>query len=130
MVHSTPSRISARKLMQDASRLSKEAKTLREIRGMEAEAVARELQAAKLKEEAQKLLERARLEDVSVRQVDYWKDTKTGSKNYPRWVCSWQEGDKIVTKYLGSCKKMDQAEALEKARKLKTGALETKLSSL
>ncbi len=123
MVHDTPSRIAARKLMEDASRLTKEARTLREVRGMEAEAIARELQASILKEGAQKLLEKARLEDISVRQVDYWKDTKKGRQNYPRWIVSWQEGDKIVTKYLGGCKKIGQAEALEKARKLKTEAL-------
>jgi hypothetical protein len=123
VVHDTPSRIAARKLIQDASRLTKEAKILRDVRGMEAEAVARELQAAKLREEVQKLLERARLEDVSIRQVDYWKDTKKGSQNYPRWVCSWQEGDKIVTKYLGSCKKIGRAEALDRAKRVKAEAL-------
>jgi hypothetical protein len=42
---------------------------------------------------------------------------------YYRWVCSWQEGDKTVTKYLGSCKKMSEADALRKARKLKAEAL-------
>jgi len=40
-----------------------------------------------------------------------------------RWACSWREGDKTVTKYLGSCRKISQAEALEKAKKLKATAL-------
>jgi hypothetical protein len=40
-----------------------------------------------------------------------------------RWVCSWREGDKTVTKYLGSCRKISQAEALEKSKKLKATAL-------
>ena len=57
----------------------------------------------------------ARLEDLTVRRVDYWK----GTKNYPRWIASWREGDGIRTVYLGSCKKIGREEALEKARKLK-----------
>jgi len=28
-----------------------------------------------------------------------------------RWVCSWQEDDKIVTKYLESCAKMSKPKA-------------------
>jgi hypothetical protein len=89
--------------------------------------VARLERAKGLREEAGKLQIRARLEDLRVRRADYWKDTRKGRQNYPRWVCSWQEGDKIVTKYLGSCGKMGEGEALKKARQMKAEALAIKL---
>ncbi len=60
----------------------------------------------------------SRREDITVRQNPVTK------KTYYRWVCSWQEGDRTVTKYLGSCEKMGEAEALEKARRMKAEALE------
>lgn len=38
------------------------------------------------------------------------------TKTYYRWYCSWHDGSKTVTKYLGSCRKMSEAEAQEKAK--------------
>jgi hypothetical protein len=49
-----------------------------------------------------------------VRQNPITKQTKKGERIYYRWMCSWQEGDKTVTKYLGSCKKMSEVEAFER----------------
>jgi len=73
---------------------------------LEAEVTARQERVKVLQEEARRLQSRARLEDLSVRQVDLWKDTqKKGRQNYLRWVCSWQEGDRIVTKHLGRCRR-------------------------
>ena len=77
-----------------------------------------------LKKEAKALNQSARLEDITIRQNAITKPTKKGMRIYYRWVCSWQEGDKTVTKYLGSCKKMSEADALRKARKLKAEALD------
>lgn len=91
---------------------------------MKPEAEARLEKANDLREQAQEFQKMARLEDISVRQVDYWKKTKKGDRNYPRLVCSWREGDKVITKYLGSCAKIGQAEALQKAKRLKSKALE------
>lgn len=55
-----------------------------------------------------------------MRQNPLVKRNKKGEeKTYYRWVCSWREGDKTITKYLGSVNKMNEAEALEKARRLK-----------
>ncbi len=124
MVHDTPARQHARKLRGEAQGLRREAGTLAGIEGLEAEATARQERAKVLQEEAKELQYRARLEDLTVRQVDLWKDTqKKGRQNYPRWVCSWQEGDKIITKYLGSCRRMGEAGALQKARVMKAEAL-------
>jgi hypothetical protein len=76
-----------------------------------------------LKKEAKDLNQSARLEDITVRQNPLKKQTKKEDRIYYRWVCSWQEGDRTITQYLGSVKKMNQAEALKKAKMLKAEAL-------
>jgi len=128
MVNDTPARQKARELRAEARNLSREAGTLAVIEGLEAEAAARQAQAKGLREEAERLQKTtARIEDLTARKADCWKDTKRGRRNYPRWVCSWQEGDKIITKYLGSYRKMGESEALQKARRMKAKALAIKL---
>lgn len=124
MVHDTPARQKARELRENAHNLSREAGTLAGIEGLEVEATARRERAKELQQAARELQSIARLEDLTVRRVDLWKDTqKKGRQNYPRWVCSWQEGDRIVTKYLGSCRRMGESEALQKARAMKAKTL-------
>jgi hypothetical protein len=62
---------------------------------------------------------RRRLEDVHP-----WVMEKTkGDKTYTYWMASWREGDKVHNVHLGSCKKMSQVEATEKARAMKAKAL-------
>ena len=39
----------------------------------------------------------------------------------------WQEGGRLHKVYLGSCKKLSRAEALQKARKMKAEALEIRV---
>ena len=127
MVHDTPARKRARELKEEAHGLIREARVLEGLEGLTAESTVRQERAKGLKEEAKELQNRARLEDLSVRLVDYWKDTKRKSRqNYSRWVCSWQEGDKIITKYLGSSRKLSREGALQKARKMKAEALAIK----
>ena len=59
-----------------------------------------------------------------MRQSSITKPTKKdGDRTYHRWLCSWREGNKVITKYLGSCRKMNETKALRKARKLKAEAL-------
>ena len=124
MVHDTPARKRARELKEESHSLIREARALEGLEGLKAESTARQDRAKALNEEAKELQNRARLEDLSVRQVDYWKNTKRkGRQNYPRWVCSWQEGDKIITKYLGSSRKLSKDGALQKARAMKAEAL-------
>ncbi len=48
---------------------------------------------------------------------------RKGKRTYYRWIASWREGSKIRTVYLGSCNKITQERALEKARKMKAQAL-------
>jgi hypothetical protein len=40
-------------------------------------------------------------------------------ENYPRWVAQWRFKGKVKTVYLGSCARMTEAEAMEKAQRLK-----------
>jgi hypothetical protein len=51
------------------------------------------------------------------------RNKKGDEKTYYRWYCSWHDGNKTVTKYLGACSKMSEAEAIEKAKRLKAKAL-------
>jgi hypothetical protein len=59
-------------------------------------------------------------EDPRVWKRPLFKQNKKGEERiYYRWYCSWHDGKKTITKYLGSCRKMSEADALEKARKLR-----------
>ena len=80
-------------------------------------------QADELKAKAEALKEAARLEDLSVWVMEKAKTTKKGSKTYGYWMASWREGYKVRNVHLGSCAKMDQDVAIQKARKMKAEAL-------
>jgi hypothetical protein len=123
MVHDTPARRTARELKAEARQLEQEASTLAGISETEELVAIKANRAMELKKAAKDLNQSARLEDIAVRRNPITKQTKKGNRIYYRWVCSWQEGNKTVTKYLGNCKKMSGAEALQKARKLKSEAL-------
>ena len=123
MVHDTPARRKARELKAEARDLEREATTLAGIRETEELVAIKTIRAMDLKKAAKDLNQSARLEDIAVRRNPINKQTRKGDRIYYRWVCSWQEIDKTVTKYLGSCKKMSEAEALQKAKKLKAEAL-------
>ena len=67
------------------------------------------------------------LEDETGQEIPrVWKRPRTElnkkgeAKTYYRWYCSWHNGGKTITKYLGSCRKMSEADALEKAKRLMT----------
>lgn len=47
------------------------------------------------------------------------RNKKGEEKTYYRWYCSWHDGNRTVTAYLGSCRMMSETEALEKAKRLK-----------
>ena len=79
--------------------------------------------ADELKAEAEALKETARLEDLTLWQMEKAKTTKKGIKTYLYWMASWREGGKVRNVHLGSCRKMDHETALQKARKLKAEAL-------
>ena len=86
---------------------------------------ARELEgkADELKVVAEDLKGAARLEDLTLWQMEKAKTTKKGSKTYFYWMASWREGSKVRNVHLGSCKKVDHETALQKARKMKAEAI-------
>ena len=51
------------------------------------------------------------------------KTTKKGDQTYLYWMASWREAGKVRHVHLGSCRKVDREIALQKARKMKAGAL-------
>ena len=104
MVHDTPSRRKARELKAVAWELEQEAAILAGIRETEELGAIKASRARELKKAAKDLNQSARLEDITVRQNPITKQTKKGDRIHYRWICSWQEGDKTVTKYLGCCK--------------------------
>ena len=110
----------ARELERDASIALKAAEVLPDARPR-----ARELtsHADMLKAEAEALKGAARLEDLNLWQMEKSKSTKKGTRSYFYWMASWREGGKVRHVHLGSCKKMDHETALQKARKMKRGAL-------
>jgi len=107
-------------LARDAKAAMRASKTLPEARK---KARALEGQASSLKAEAEALKGAARLEDLSVWVMEKAKTTKKGSKTYGYWMASWREGDKVHNVHLGSCAKMDQDVAMQKARKMKAEVL-------
>jgi hypothetical protein len=119
MVHDTNARMEARGLKQKAGEMARQARLLAGIEGVAQLAGEKEVEAARLRDQTRELRELARLEDLAV-----WRDCIfRGEKKYERWLAGWREGGKVRKVYLGSCRKMDQAEATRKARALKAAAL-------
>ena len=110
----------ALELAKDAKAAMKAAKTLPDAREK-----AREMegQAKELMTEAEALNRAARLEDLSIWVMEKNKTTKKGKTTYGYWMASWREGNKTRNMHLGSSRKMDAEEALQKARKMKAEAL-------
>ena len=110
----------ALELQRDARAAMKAAEILPDARS---EARRMEGRADELKAEAEALEGAARLEDLTLWQMEKAKTTKKGSKTYFYWMASWREGSKVRNVHLGSCKKVDHEAALQKARKMKRKAL-------
>ncbi len=110
----------ALELERDARAAIKAAEILPDARG---EARKLEQQAKELKADAEALKGAARLEDLTLWQMEKEKTTKKGDQTYLYWMASWREGGKVRNVHLGSCRKVDHKTALQKARKLKAEAL-------
>jgi hypothetical protein len=107
-------------LARDAKVLQKAAKTLPEA-GHEAQRLQED--ADKALEESEVLKLQARLEDLTVWEMEKTKSNKKGTKTYTYWMVSWREGEKVRNVHLGSSRKMDAEAAKQKARKMKAEAL-------
>lgn len=126
-MHTTTTGEKRKALKKEAQALTREAKAARKAAKTlpEASQKANELesQADKLKAEAEALKGAARLEDLSVWVMEKAKTTKKGKTTYGYWMASWREGNNTRNMHLGSSRKMDAEEALQKARKMKAEAL-------
>ena len=122
-MHRTNAGEKRKALKAEAQELEKDARTLANIRQMVPASRIRLDEADRLKAEAEALKDLARLEDLHVWEMEKVKATKKGSRKYTYWMASWREGDKVRNVHLGSCGKMSQNEALQKARQLKAEAL-------
>jgi hypothetical protein len=109
----------ARELARDARALQKAARAPAARR--EAERLQGEADAALAEAEALKL--QARLEDLTVWQMEKVKQSRKGSKTYTYWMASWREDGKTRNVHLGSSRKMDAATARRKAREKKAEGL-------
>ena len=107
-------------LARDARALQKAAAHLPAAR-QEAQRLQAEADAALAEAEALKL--QARLEDLTVWEMEKVKESRKGSKTYTYWMASWREGDKTRNVHLGSTRKMDAEAARQKARAMKAEAL-------
>ena len=114
----------ALELARDAKAAMKASKTLQDARK---KARTLEGQADSLQAEAEALKGAARLEDLHIWQMDKVKTTKKGRKTYGYWMASWREDDRVRNVHLGSCAKLDEETALQKARAMKAKALGVKI---
>jgi hypothetical protein len=126
-MHRTPSGDRRQSLQKEARELARDARALQKAarapaaRREEAERLQGEAEKALAEAEALKLL--ARLEDLTVWEMDKVKQSRKGSRTYSYWMASWREGGKTRNVHLGSARKMDAAQARQKAREMKAEAL-------
>jgi len=73
------------------------------------------------------LQEKARLDGIRVMKEVLTTVTKRGERReYWRWVAAWMVDSKSMNVYVGSCKKLTQTEALQKARAMKAESVAIK----
>jgi hypothetical protein len=125
-VHKTNYSEKRKALKSEAQELARDARALQKAtRAPSARQEAKRLQSESEKAlaEAQALKHQARLEDLTVWQMEKVKQTRKGSRTYIYWMTSWREGGRTRNVHLGSCKKMDAGSSRQKARKMKAEAL-------
>jgi hypothetical protein len=116
-MHATNAGEKRKALQKAAKSLPKAREKPRELQG----------EADTARAEALALKTLARLEDLHIWVLEKVKTTKKGSKKYTYWMATWREGGKTRNVHLGSCAKMEEETALQKARAMKAEALAIKL---
>ncbi len=122
-MHKTNASEKRKSLLRDARELAREAKGPQKVRRMEPAAEIRQNEADRLKAEANALKHEARLEDLHVWVMEKTKTARKGSRSYRYWMATWRENGKTRNVHLGSARKLDAEEALQKARVMKAMAL-------
>jgi predicted acyl esterase len=102
-MHRTPTGDRRQALKRTARELARDARAPAARR--EAERLQSKADAALAEAEALKL--QARLEDLTVWQMEKVKQSRKGCKTYTYWMASWREGGKTRNVHLGSARKMD-----------------------
>ena len=126
-MHRTPSGDRRQALQKEARELARDARALQKAAArapaarQEAEMLQGKADAALAEAEPLKL--QARLEDLTVWQMKKVKQSRNGPKTYSYWMASWREDGKTRNVHLGSSRKMDAAQARQKAREMKAEAL-------
>jgi hypothetical protein len=125
-MHRTPSGDRRQSLQKEARELARDSRALQKAARApaarrEAERLQGEAEAALAEAEALKL--QARLEDLTVWEMKKVKQSRKGCKTYSYWMASWREGGKTRNVHLGSSRKMDAAQARQKAKEKKAEAL-------
>jgi hypothetical protein len=125
-MHRTPSGDRRQALQKEARELARDARALQKaarapVARREAERLQGEAEKALAEAEALKL--QARLEDLTVWEMKKVKQSRKSSKTYTYWMASWREGGKTRNVHLGSVRKMDAAQARQKARERKAEAI-------
>ena len=125
-MHKTPASERRKSLIRDAKGLAKDARSLEKAAHLpaalqEAQRLQEEASSALAQAEALKL--QTRLEDQTIWEMKKVKRTRKGPKTYTYWMTSWREGNKTRNVHLGSSRKMDAEEALQKARAMKAEAI-------
>jgi hypothetical protein len=122
-MHRTDAGEKRRTLQREARGLERGARILQKVKEMSPAARLRQDEAARLRAEAESPKAQARLEDLHIWQMKKVKTTKRGSKKYAYWMASWRERGNVHNVHLGSCRKISEEEALQKARAMKAEAL-------
>ena len=109
-MHRTPSGDRRQALKRDARELARDARALQKVARapaarQEAERLQGEAETALAEAEALKL--QARLEDLTVWEMEKVKESRKGSKTYIYWMASWREDGKTRSVHLGSARWMD-----------------------
>ena len=126
-MHKTPAGEQRKALIKDARELARNAKALKKAAKhlpaglQEAHRLQEEANEALAQAEALKI--QAKLEDLTVWQMEKVKQSRKGSRTYTYWMASWREGGKTRNVHLGSTRRMDAEAALHKARKMKAEAI-------
>jgi hypothetical protein len=124
-MHRTPSGDRRQALQKEARELARDARALQKVtRAPSARQEAERLQgeADVALAEAQALKLQARLEDLTVWEMEKVKQSRKGPKTYSYWMACWRDGGKTRA-LAGSSRKLDAEAAWRKAREMKAEAL-------
>jgi len=115
IMHKTTASRSLRWIRENIKKLEDEIELLREIKGTESLIKEREQKIEKLRNQIDDKLLDVRIQDTQVWVMRKIKKNRV----YEYWMASWRENGKVMNIYLGSRRRLNYENALQKARKIK-----------